>query len=320
MMPNRQILSAENVRALAENLPDTVSSSDWVNLFSDARHGTSLETLLARCAGWEPTLVVIEAISTTIASADSAATMQDLDGEGNRGRIRMDARAEYEKEEGQEDVTQATVDVGVVKTSSGTLPGDAAADARGCTTTTTGSSHCSAGVFAETQRKGAKKTAVFGGFASGSQWRNMGKGFAGDGRSFLFSFDKLGNAAVDSRAGGGGGVGRAGGSGSLRTYQWSGSDRYFMTADSGSGMGMGGGGQTGDFGFFLEKDFRRGSTGSCETFSNEPLISSVCCDPLEAAGDGGEGALKGELFEVTAIEVWGFRNAVPREKSTRTIL
>jgi hypothetical protein len=38
-------------------------------------------------------------------------------------------------------------------------------------------------------------------------------------------------------------------------------------------IAFGGGGDEGDFGLCVEDDFRRGSTGRCETFGNEPLCS-----------------------------------------------
>lgn len=142
-----------------------------------------------------------------------------------------------------------------------------------------------------------KRSAVFGGFASGSPWRNNGKRFSGDGRSFLFSFD--------SRD-----------SGQLRTYTWSGADRSFMTSDDAVGLGMGSGGHSGSFGFFVESDLRKGSTGVCETFNNDPLMSPPTSGP-ESSGDGG-----GTMFDVTSIEVWGFRHArrLREDSSTRTLL
>lgn len=158
-------------------------------------------------------------------------------------------------------------------------------------------------------------TAVFGGFACGGQWKNAGRGFSGDGRSFLFSFDgrRGGNAsAAKEKAGrvkkksGGGGVGN------LSVYTWDGSDRSFMTSQDGVGLGMGGGGNEGNFGFFLESDLRRGSTGRCETFGNDPLVSGASGGGEAAReGDADVPAATGEVFDVLSVEVWGFRASKP---------
>lgn len=258
-------MSAENVRALAEHLPDAVSSCDWVNLFSDTRHGTSLKTLLARCAGWEPTLVVMEASRRPTPSGKLGSTASGSVGTG--------------------DDAFHSADVGGISDAS------------------------SRGVLAAP----ATRT-VFGGFASGSQWRDMGRSYAGDGQSFIFSFEPRGSSygsvgpnrfrsfaseSVDSH--------------SLNVYKWAGSDRYFMTSDTGIGLGMGGGGQTGEFGFFVENDLRRGSTGRCDTFRNEPLVS-------DTAGGSPASANHGSEFDLTSIEVWGFRNARHDDASMRTTL
>ena len=50
-------------------------------------------------------------------------------------------------------------------------------------------------------------------------------------------------------------------------------------------VALGGGG--GSFGLYLEDDFSRGTTGSCETFQNAPLCSQ-------------------EDFDVSTMELWGF--------------
>lgn len=206
----KKIISAEEAQALVHHLPITVASHDWVCLFSNIRHGSSLETLLARCADWEPTLVIIEVAWSPLPRTNETPPV-------------------------------------------GTPGGNAAASSEGI---------------------------VFGGFASGSAWKKMGRSFAGDGRSFIFSFEK--------------GWSRNEGGGGLRVLEWGGTDRCFMTSDEGRGLGMGGGGRSGSFGFFLEADLRRASTGSCKTFGNDE-------DTLLT------GRTAGEVLEVLGVEVWGFR-------------
>lgn len=123
---------------------------------------------------------------------------------------------------------------------------------------------------------------VFGGFASGSAWKKMGRSFAGDGRSFIFSLEKgRGQGSRDDREG-------------LRVLEWAGTDRCFMTSDEGRGLGMGGGGRSGSFGFFLDADLRRASTGSCKTFGNDEKNLL-------------DGKTAGEVLDVLGVEVWGFR-------------
>lgn len=169
-----------------------------------------------------------------------------------------------------------------------------------------------------------ESTVVFGGFACGGQWKNAGRVFSGDGRSFLFSFDGRnggnGSAAeeetrrVTHMSGGRGG-------GNLRVYTWAGSDRSFMTSQDGVGLGMGGGGDEGNFGFFLESDLRRGSTGRCETFGNEPLVSGGAGGGSAAReGAADVPAATGGVFEVLSVEVWGFRASKPGEGLARVEL
>mmetsp|Transcript_42956 Transcript_42956/g.130715 ORF Transcript_42956/g.130715 Transcript_42956/m.130715 type:complete len:519 (-) Transcript_42956:125-1681(-) len=79
--------------------------------------------------------------------------------------------------------------------------------------------------------------------------------------------------------------------GEVKAYKWSGMNRYIQLVDVRSKMlAFGGGGNAGEFGLCVEDDFRRGSTGTCGTFGNEPL-----CDHA----DGGS-------FEVVDVECWGF--------------
>ncbi|CAM9347767.1 unnamed protein product, partial [Phaeothamnion confervicola] len=53
------VLSLPQVHALARSLPDTLCTRHWQLLYSLDAHGASLNTLLARCAGREPTLLAL---------------------------------------------------------------------------------------------------------------------------------------------------------------------------------------------------------------------------------------------------------------------
>ncbi|CAN0395163.1 unnamed protein product, partial [Hapterophycus canaliculatus] len=82
------ILSDAEARALSQHLPGTVRSSDWVSLYSNVRHGSSLTTLLARCAGWQPTLVVIEAsVPSPSDFSSSSSGGGDIGGGGSSSNI-----------------------------------------------------------------------------------------------------------------------------------------------------------------------------------------------------------------------------------------
>lgn len=280
-----QILSDAEARALSQHLPGTVRSSDWVSLYSNARHGSSLTTLLARCAGWQPTLVVVEASVPPPEDFGSISSGNVGDGSGSSTKIPPP-------------------------------PGQTSGGAGGGATA---------------------NVSVFGGFASGSPWKNMGRAFAGDGGSFLFSFPhgrrrgdfgggvhaattvtgKPSSYTNDTRTGGSGGGGGGGRSSAgiepgLRVYPWAGSDRCFMTSsdEAGVGLGMGGGGDGGNFGFLLSADLRSGSTGPCETFGNPSLAVAP------SGGGGGGGGSSGSVFDVLSLEVWGFRPAKAPEGLT----
>lgn len=76
----------------------------------------------------------------------------------------------------------------------------------------------------------------------------------------------------------------------VRIYKWTGANRLFQICDSEKKMlAMGGGGIDGAFGLCVQDDFRRGSSGRCETYANEPL------------SDAHEGS-----FDILDVEVWGF--------------
>lgn len=218
--------------------------------------------------------------------------------------------------------------------------GEGGADTAAATTDTAGddpNSGVSSGTTGVKKERGSQArgdaapgAVTFGGFASGSAWKNMGRAFAGDGSSFLFTFDggvprsageepQLEGGGNSGGGGGGSDGGLAGDEAGLRVYPWARADRCFMTSDDGVGLGMGGGGNGGNFGFLLSADLRRGSTGPCETFRNLPLV-------VEAGLSGGIGGSvvigegKGTLFDVLSLEVWGFRAAKAPDGLTRIAL
>jgi hypothetical protein len=108
---------------------------------------------------------------------------------------------------------------------------------------------------------------IFGGYAD-TRWEARGvfHEFYGTGQTCLFRFTQR----------------------EVKVYPWSGVNRYIQLCDSTKKIiAFGGGGDEGVFGLAIEDDFRRGTTGHCETFRNEPL-----CE---------EG-----YFDVVDLEVWGF--------------
>ena len=107
---------------------------------------------------------------------------------------------------------------------------------------------------------------IFGGYAD-SEWKAQHQGnpeFYGSAQAFLFRVD--GDEA--------------------RVFKWTGANRYIQFVDAKSSMlAFGGGG--GSFGLCIQSDFQVGSTGTCATFSNEPL----CAD---------------ENFAIVDVECYGF--------------
>ncbi len=290
-----QVLTATAVRALAKHLPDTVASSDWVSLYSNVRHGSSLKTLLARCAGWQPTLVLVEACAAPAPGGSGGRSSS-----AGHSRKSSDGRAAGAVRLYAEDAAAAATVVSGADEREGGGAGD----------------NIHAGGDTDAADEAAAGAVTFGGFASGSTWKNMGRSFAGDGSSFLFTFGGGADAEEQSwsekrrsQGGGGGGEGSSGGEAGLRVFPWARKNRSFMTSDDGVGLGMGGGGG-GSFGFLLSADLRTGSTGRCETFENCPLVGAegshggVGGFPAEI---GEEGA--GTMFDVLSVEVWGFRAA-----------
>ena len=73
-------------------------------------------------------------------------------------------------------------------------------------------------------------------------------------------------------------------------YKWTGVNHLIQACDSEKkNLALGGGGKKGNFGLCINGDLKKGSTGRCETFDNEPLT-----------GDGRE------CFDILDIEIWGF--------------
>ncbi|KAL7514810.1 hypothetical protein ACHAXN_012131 [Cyclotella atomus] len=113
---------------------------------------------------------------------------------------------------------------------------------------------------------------IFGGYAD-TRWEARGLNrqaheFYGTGQACLFQYTSQNQVKV---------------------YKWSGANRYVQLCDSTKRIiAFGGGGDEGVFGLCIEDDFRRGTTGHCETFQNEPLCQ--------------EG-----YFDVVDLEVWGFK-------------
>jgi hypothetical protein len=118
---------------------------------------------------------------------------------------------------------------------------------------------------------------VFGGYAD-SPWNSQELGsnrFYGGAQANLFKVIPGGEEADK-----------------IKVFRWSGANRYIQLCDITRKMlAFGGGGDDGAFGLCVEEDFLKGSTGSCDTFDNEPL-----CDQ--------------ENFEIMDLEFWGFMAGV----------
>jgi len=83
----------------------------------------------------------------------------------------------------------------------------------------------------------------------------------------------------------------------INVYKWTGKNRYIQFCDvQNKLLAMGGGGKDGNFGLCVEDDFRRGSTGRCETFDNDCLVVP---DGVDAKHDDAR-------FNILDLEVWGF--------------
>ena len=119
------------------------------------------------------------------------------------------------------------------------------------------------GAYADSawENQGHSLGATFYGSAQASLWRIQSNGSGGDG-------DSPRNKVI--------------------VYKWTGANRYIQLCDPQAKLlALGGGGDDGEFGLCVENDFQRGSTGSCETFGNEPL-----CDQ--------------DRFDIVDLECYGF--------------
>jgi TLD len=78
-------------------------------------------------------------------------------------------------------------------------------------------------------------------------------------------------------------------------YKWTGINRYVLLCDASQKMlAFGGGGTEGAFGLCLENNFQFGSTGSCDTFANEPLTATS------------SSSSQSSFFDIIDMEVYGF--------------
>jgi hypothetical protein len=122
----------------------------------------------------------------------------------------------------------------------------------------------------------------FGGYAE-CPWESQGGGiggvFYGTSQSCLFSFRKKQPTPTD------------GTDEELLVYKWSGANRYIQLIDVYNKLiAFGGGGKEAEFGLCIQDDFRKGSTGRCATFGNDPL-----CEDTQ--------------FDIMNVEFWGFSGA-----------
>lgn len=142
---------------------------------------------------------------------------------------------------------------------------------------------------------------ILGGYAD-TPWANQRSGvsrgsFFGGGRGFLFATNPLLSEEEE--------IAQRDKNGDFDApfsfFRWSGANEYSQICDFDVGtLGMGGGGS---FGFFVQDNFTRGSSGACETFSNPPLVKS-----------------SGGRFDVVDVEVYVFTSMSSRlfNASSRT--
>jgi len=121
---------------------------------------------------------------------------------------------------------------------------------------------------------------IFGAYAD-SPWENqhhsLGATFYGSAQACLWRLEGSGRNEDGNGA-----------TSSIAVYKWTGANRYIQLCDSQAKLiAFGGGGDDGDFGLCVEDDFRRGSTGRCETFGNEPLCQQ-------------------DQFDIVDLECYGF--------------
>lgn len=112
--------------------------------------------------------------------------------------------------------------------------------------------------------------AVAGAFTT-APWRYSPRHF-GSGESWVFTIAASGQPIV---------------------FGWTGANTFFQLCIDGSWLAVGGG-QSGPA-LRLEGDLASGSTGACETYASPPLI---------------RGPVRGEPFQIAAVEVWAFDGKV----------
>jgi hypothetical protein len=122
----------------------------------------------------------------------------------------------------------------------------------------------------------------FGGYAE-CAWESQGGGiggvFYGTSQSCLFSFRNKEPTLQD------------GSDEELLVYKWTGANRYIQLIDVHARLiAFGGGGREAEFGLCIQDEFRKGSTGRCATFGNDPL-----CEDTQ--------------FDIMNLEFWGFSGA-----------
>jgi hypothetical protein len=99
------------------------------------------------------------------------------------------------------------------------------------------------------------------------------RSFYGTGRCFLFASNPEGSNETEG----------------IQAYEWTGENTYSQICDPDEGsLAMGGGGS---FGWIIEDDFTRGSTGTSSTFNNPPLSKKA----------------PGGTFEIRDVEIYGFK-------------
>lgn len=120
---------------------------------------------------------------------------------------------------------------------------------------------------------------ILGGFAAAPWDRQTGcaRSFYGNGQSFLFSTHPADPARDEHEDD----------DDKLFIYKWTGYNTYCQVCDVDDGqLAMGGGGS---FGLIIDDNFSCGSSGSCGTFGNPPLVPEP-----------------GGTFEIVNFEVYGF--------------
>ena len=114
---------------------------------------------------------------------------------------------------------------------------------------------------------------IFGAYAD-SPWENqhhsLGATFYGSAQASLWRLLPSSAGTISSTSSRSSREGRNGSR--IAVYKWTGANRYIQICDPQAKLiAFGGGGEDGEFGLCVEDDFRRGSTGRCETFGNDPL-------------------------------------------------